>query len=174
MQPQFLHSEGCCSNQKHPEGLAGVSFPFHSPGQHQLAFPFSASSPPSWRLPPLGRLLAPVTPMLTEALSGRRGAGWWLLPLRLQCALWLARWRGAEDDGGAGACDAAASVTFRPWDMVRRKLEDSCQRMWVGTSEDLLSLGGRAARVSAPPPPDGAKTWGSWPLRSRPGMWTVS
>lgn len=96
-------------------GLAGVSFPFHSPGQlcGITQFPFLRLRPRHfWRRPPLGRLFPPVTPMLTEALSGRRGAGWWLLPLRLQCAVLLARWRGAGDDGGSGACDAAAFVTF--------------------------------------------------------------
>lgn len=47
-------------------------------------FPRPAPAP----VPSRARPLPPVTPMLTEALSGRRAAGWWLLPLRLQCALW--------------------------------------------------------------------------------------
>lgn len=67
--------------------------------------------------PPLGARaspLPPVTPMLIEALSGRRGAGWWLLPLRLQCALWLGAVGGAGEAVGACACDVAASVTSLP------------------------------------------------------------
>lgn len=63
--------------------------------------------------PPRARPLPPVTPMLIEeALSGRRGAGWWLLPLRFQCALWLGAVGDGGDAGGAGACDVAYSVTF--------------------------------------------------------------
>lgn len=98
----FGQRPGCSTNQRHPEGLGWgqLSFPLPRPtlGHHSGSlFP----PPPChfWRRPPLGRLLPPVTPMLTEALSGGRGAGWWLLPLRLQCALWLAGWRGAGDDG---------------------------------------------------------------------------
>lgn len=105
---------------------AGSQFSFPLPRPTLISVPFPRLRP-AIPEPPTTRLLAPVTPMLTEALSGRRGAGWCLLPLRLQCALWLAGWRGAEDDGGAGACDAVASVTFRPGDTACRKLEGSCQ-----------------------------------------------
>lgn len=85
-----------------------------------LTFTLPAPPAPRRPAPPRASPLPPVTPMLTEALSGRRGAGWWLLPLRLQCALWLGAVGGAGDAGGACACDVAASVTFLPRPHGRR------------------------------------------------------
>lgn len=84
-------------------GLARVSFPFHYPGLlcSITQLPFLCLHPRHfWRRPPLGRLFPPVTPIADGGSVRRQGAGWWLLPLRLQCALWLARWKGAGDDGG--------------------------------------------------------------------------
>lgn len=91
--PIFLPGAlGCGSSGEGPRDTSPP--PLRAP---PLPFAFPAPPVPRRPAPPRANPLPPVTPMLTEALSGRRAAGWWLLPLRLQCALWLGaaggRWR---------------------------------------------------------------------------------